>query len=220
MLVKEINSHTDWITKQRECISSICKKDWKYVDIGACRGEVLGALIESMDEGWVFEPDPNNYRSLKDGIDNLNLPDSKKITLENLAVSNKESESKFYPNGSHMGSLSSVSLDGKTEYTNYIYVKTVSLDNYFQDKKLDFIKMDVEGHEWEIFEGAENLLSQDIIWQVEFHETPTSDWNNINKIYDLGYRLFDLDFNLLPKSSSRIYNGFLSKFNINDLIKK
>ena len=37
----------------------------------------------------------------------------------------------------------------------------VRLDDFFKDKKVDFIRMDVEGYEGEILKGAENILNSD-----------------------------------------------------------
>ena len=91
-----------------------------------------------------------------------------------------------------------------------ININTVNLDSYFKNKQIDFIKVDAEGAEWDIFKGSINLLKErDILWQVEFHWD--EDWHERTMLYDLGYAIYDLNLNKLDKDAPRPYQAFVCR---------
>jgi hypothetical protein len=99
-----------------------------------------------------------------------------------------------------------------TNSPSYFAVPTpcVSLDEYFKDKKIDFIKIDVEGGEWDVLHGAKKLMKdKNIIFQVEFHEP--DDWHQRQFIYDNGYEIYSLDLEKYERDCSRPYQAFLIK---------
>tara|TARA_R110000823_G_scaffold308873_1_gene432719 strand:+ start:1464 stop:2072 length:609 start_codon:yes stop_codon:yes gene_type:complete len=195
--------HVDWIVKQRESIAKLVKPDWHYVDIGACRGEILITLGSLMEQGYAFEANPSNYASLAQYFAGHN------VVISPQAISNREGEITFYYGKSaEEGSLLGHDMDF-TPMTLSSTVPCTTLDAYFKGKRVDFIKLDVEGSEWDVFEGARELLKQDILWQVEFHLD--EDWHKRTILFENGYNIFDLDFNKLDKDSPRPYLAFLSK---------
>ena len=208
-------SHEDWIAKQHHSIWRIADPAWVYADIGACRGELLSSFIRCMHKGHAFEPDPTNHQLLASTLPNLHLS-AGALTLNNLAVSNFIGSASFYFNGTHEGNLSGKDVRGE-EHTDSCEVNCTTLDEYFKEREVHYIKIDTEGTEWDVFEGAKNLLERDILWQVEFHND--EDWHNIEKIYNYGYDLYNLDYNKLSKDSGRPYQAYLSKINLKKLIK-
>ena len=57
--------------------------------------------------------------------------------------------------GSH---LSAFNLNQDAGFYDTYSIETITLDNYFQNQKIDFLKIDAEGSEQAILEGAKNLI--------------------------------------------------------------
>ena len=61
-------------------------------------------------------------------------------------------------------------------------VKTITLDHFFEKKrlKIDLLKIDTEGHEYQVLQGAKKLLKKNVRFiLIEFHLSKI--YNNYNK---------------------------------------
>lgn len=140
-----------------------------FIDVGAYTGQVSKAIRHMFPHAtiYAFEPVVDNYNAIKKCIAPNNF------FLENTAISNNVGKSKFFINNS---SPASSLLHINPKYRNIypslshedkIEVKTTTLDSYFKSKKLKhliFLKIDVQGAEQLILQGAvETLGSVDII---------------------------------------------------------
>ena len=192
-----------WQFKQIEALKKILTDDTIYIDIGACRGELLSFLSTNCKYGYAVEPEPNNFLFLQQYF---SRPD---IQLINKIVSDISGPVKFFTHQTHMGNILGHNMD-YIPFKDYVYIESITLDNFFKDKAIDFVKLDVEGAEWKVFEGAKNILEQrNIVWQVEFHLD--EDWHLRNILYDYGYNIYSLDLKKLSKDSPRPYQGIVSK---------
>ena len=198
----------NWIDTQAEHLSDLIQPEWHYADIGACVGDMTDFLWPRMKMGHIFEPSPINCNLLSQKYSFLN---EDRLIINQAAVSSSEGLVDFSINlndpyvGSINGTLpTSVREDyldpdrlvkmglpptsfGGAYYREKIEsVKTVTLDTYFKDKRIDFIKVDAEGAEWEIFRGAKEIMSsRSIIFQVEFH------WEDHRAILeDVNYNIY------------------------------
>jgi hypothetical protein len=86
----------------------------------------------------------------------------KKATLRNDALSNKSGMTKFY--NSTENADSSLEYSGDKSYTE---VKTIKLDE-LELTNIRLLKMDAEGHELEVLQGALKTLSQINYISVDF----------------------------------------------------
>lgn len=81
--------------------------------------------------------------------------------------------------------------DGNLHYTSLI-IDAIKLDEFCADNGIDFIdfmKIDAEGHELEIFKGATRMINENRIGMIQFEF-------NLHNIYS---RVFLRDFyNILP----------------------
>lgn len=135
-------------------------------DVGANVGNYTKDLLEYFPNGEIhsFEPIPNTFNKLK----SIEL---KKGKLNPLGLGNKSEKIKmfYYPDAPTFSSQSEVT---NQNYKNEeIEVEFISLDEYcFENKinKIDFIKIDVEGFEMNVFEGAKNYLQQNKIHIIQF----------------------------------------------------
>jgi FkbM family methyltransferase len=199
----------EWVIRQIQGISRVIQPDWHYADIGACRGELLHYFQQVMSYGYAFEPDNENHdylRSVIRATDGWSFP---RVELIKSAVSDVDGTVKFYNAASHLGSLLNHDMS-YNPYTSYVEVPCLKLDSFFADKQVDFIKVDIEGAEWTLFEGARKLLKErNIVWQVEFHLD--EDWHKRSILAEYGYSIYDLQLNKLSDDAVRPYQAILLK---------
>lgn len=114
------------------------------------------------DAGQVIavEPNPETYRNLCDRV-NANV-NSHRITPMNLAVGAVDSRISFFAN-TRRPALSSaiIAQAGPRDHLEEIEVSCRSVDDVFSDiPRLDFVKIDVEGFEFEVFKGARETIEK------------------------------------------------------------
>lgn len=102
---------------------------------------------------------------------------TERVQLHSLAVSDKTGETTFHVRGRHLGnsSLGKASqdhLDDLYDSLQSIVVPTVALDTFLKgnDRKIDLMKIDVEGAEPLVFRGMEQILreNEDIMIIMEY----------------------------------------------------
>lgn len=147
------------------------KPGFVMLDIGAHHGVyTLTVAYELKTRKWKglvhsFEPNPFNFSLLTYNVKKNNL--SYYVTLHNLATSDKKSREKllFSPEENSDGQLESVQEIGGADFQNSIEkhdVEVVTLDSLLKDvKKVNLIKMDVQGAELLSLQGGEKLINRD-----------------------------------------------------------
>ena len=160
-----------------QIIPKFCKPGNVVMDIGANVGEwTLNMAKMVSDTGRVFsiEPNPSMAQALKKTVAINNLS---QVSIFQGAMSNQTGhldltipytqDGQALPFGSQMGNeYTPPSKDvavswGAMATTKTIKIQTTSIDSYISDKgipKLDFIKVDVEGHEKYVIEGGIQTL--------------------------------------------------------------
>jgi FkbM family methyltransferase len=123
------------------------------IDVGSHIGLYTVAFAKRVGpQGRIiaFEPDPENFEMLRRQI-SLNQLDVR-VEACPMAVADCDGVTQFAVG---RGVQSSIAADGN-EGTS---VKVCRLDSVFRESKVDLIKIDVEGFEEKVIEGAETLLS-------------------------------------------------------------
>lgn len=108
-----------------------------------------------------FEADPQTFEVLQKNVSNLQLEN---VEILNRAVWNEEKELVFYSGNSMSGSLF---IDAENKGTP-VYVKTAKLKNYL-NQPVDFLKLDIEGAEFEVLNDIRNDLGQVERIFLEYH---------------------------------------------------
>jgi FkbM family methyltransferase len=126
------------------------------VDIGANIGFstiLLSNLVGNKGKVYSFEPDKTNFHFLK-----RNTKNRKNVSLQNLAVGNKDGSTNLY-----LSKNFNVNHRCYDAGENNIVkkVKCVTLDKFFGTKKrIDLIKIDIEGFDYYATLGARNLIKK------------------------------------------------------------
>jgi FkbM family methyltransferase len=162
-----LQSYIQFSGKERittELFRQSIKQGDVVVDLGANIGYfalLASRLIGNEGKVYSFEPEPNNYNLM---VKNIELNDYKNIVSEQMAVSNINGISKFYIANAEVGAHTlrehhANSYFMSNEGGDYINTPTITLDEYFRNKKLpDFIKMDIEGAEMLALMGMDKII--------------------------------------------------------------
>jgi FkbM family methyltransferase len=158
--------HGEWEPEETELVKKLVKPGDTFVDVGANLGyySLLAARVGA-SHVYAFEAQPSTYELLgKNVIINWM---TKFITYEHLAVYSHTTDLEFfvrnhYPGNSSLGFTAPDQLEKWFDTATAVKVHAVSLDDYFADKpgKIDLIKVDVEGAEPAVFEGARRTLAK------------------------------------------------------------
>jgi FkbM family methyltransferase len=132
-----------------------------FVDVGANIG---GYTIRAAKycKVYALEPLPRNYKILKinEKLNNV------KINSFNIAAGNKNGKVKLYYTQGNWGSPSV-----KHEQNYFIEVEMKPLDEIINEESIDLIKIDVEGAEDLVLEGARNCLKRTKMVIIERSES-------------------------------------------------
>ena len=152
------------------CLSLLKIKPKIFVDIGANKGKYTKLIIDKFHdiECYIFEPSSFNDKILKNMFAN-----NKNVTINNFALSSKASKTKLYSNeeGSGWASLTKRRLDHfGTKFDIEEEIESKRFDEYWSknNKILDYVKIDVEGHEMEVLNGFGDLIFNTRLIQFEF----------------------------------------------------
>tara|TARA_B100001057_G_scaffold347175_1_gene348464 strand:- start:3049 stop:3744 length:696 start_codon:yes stop_codon:yes gene_type:complete len=188
-------------------ISKFCNfyKIKTLVDVGSHKGEFISNFIShlSIKKVYAFEPQLDVFKLLKKKFLKNN-----KIILNNYAISNKTNFKKLKIN--RLSSTSSFSrLNKKSKFfkfknflipenNEFSLVKTKTIDKIFKKISLknSLIKIDVEGHEWEVLQGAKKSLKNFSLIIIEKQIFNLYKGNNFKKIHSF---LIKNNFILLKK---------------------
>lgn len=143
-------------------------------DIGAHYGEYTLEIMKYLSDSYIhcFEPASKSFIILT-----RNLSEFKNVKINKLAVSDKSEVRILWgpANDSVLCSLYKIdhhpNSKSKDDYSEVEHVRTITLDEYCADNeinRIDFLKIDVEGNELKVLEGARTLLKERRIQNIQF----------------------------------------------------
>lgn len=196
------------ISPRLRCMGDTCEPEvWRslmgevkvgdvFVDVGAYHGLysiAVGKRVGRSGRVYSFEPDPEPFEMLQENVNLNGLQDI--VTVEKKAVATACGVM-FFDSGLH--SASHLNLAG----TSGIQVPVVALQDYLQDRRMDLLKIDVEGFEQAVLAGTVQLLN-DIRRRpraiyIEMHpfawqQSGTTSSGVLSLLDAAGYGLFSLD---------------------------
>jgi FkbM family methyltransferase len=159
-LSKHLMIHREREVAETETVKRIVKPGMCILEIGANVGYytiLMGKLVGKGGKIYAYEPYPSSVDILTRNVKLNNLTDI--VQVHNLAVSNENAIQKLYlGRASNVHSLINYKTDDND--ADYIEIKTRDIREIMvsASRKFDLIRMDIEGHERELF----NRLSNDI----------------------------------------------------------
>lgn len=115
-----------------------------------------------------FEPDPLVFPYLEDNVHRNQLGN---VQLIQAALASRDGNVSFYSDGKVGSFLARCSDQDLPEGWQRFDVPCVRLRDYLVEP-VDFLKMDIEGAEWEVLEDSEDRLRQVSEIVIEYHRLP------------------------------------------------
>ncbi len=217
-LIKQVFYTDSELTKDIEYI--LKKLNFKkpiFCDVGAYRGKWISNYLRKFPNliAYLIEPHEKSYLYLKEKFKNNENIKLFKIGLSNSTEIKKVNiNAKSYTN-SFLEFDKDASKSWKYEKFENLYkeeVKIEKLTNFVKENnisKINVLKLDVQGYEYKVLKGAENLLKDNLIDIIllEVITIPTyKNQSKINQIFNIFdsykyslYGIYDIEKN--PKRS-------------------
>jgi len=154
-----------------ELMKRTLRKGMTVVDIGANIGYYAlleASLVSPGGKVYAFEPFPDTFELMRRSV-RANHYESV-VETYNMAMSNTTGKAKLYlaaASNQHImldpGKYSEAAEKAHRKHGEweYIEVETTTLDDFLRDKgPVDLVRMDVEGFEWQIIDGAMETLTK------------------------------------------------------------
>ena len=185
-------------------------------DVGANAGlySLLAAAANPQASIHAFEPTKEIVEQL---LDNIRLNGIRNVNVNAVGVSRRNGSAILREcrgtDGTNEGMNFVVNSETGTEEGD-VAIPLVSLDDYCREKhisRIDILKMDIEGGEYEALLGAENLLSSQSIgclfiefieWAAKRSNHSTADLKDI--LLKAGYRIYRLGAKCLTPVESEV----------------
>lgn len=183
---------------ETELFKKLVKPGMVVIDVGANIGYyslIAAKLVGRHGRVYAFEPELTNYDLLVKSVKS-NVYDN--VTAIQKAVSNKQGRVKLFVDkvSPVHPSLSEVNIDYKA---GFVEVETITLDSFFDDfvknSKVDLIKMDTQGAEGLVIEGAERILSTNNLtiimefWPYGLSNLGTDPSRLLHKLQSCGFKI-------------------------------
>ena len=116
-----------------------------------------------------FEPDPTIFSYLQENISNNKLSNIKLV--QSALARHSGSIRTFYSDGKYSGALTEYAHDDITEGWQKYEVPCVRLRDYLAEP-VDFLKMNIEGAEFDVLDDSKDKLRQVREMIIEYHHLP------------------------------------------------
>ncbi len=140
-------------------VYDLCDRSLISIDVGAANGLYLAHLYPVSKKCYAFEPREEALKNLKRIFSGITAS----IQFENVALSNfsGSAELKILKSNDQLSTIEEGNLIERFGEVDLVKVPVKRLDDYDFEDSVAFIKIDVEGHEISVLEGAVNLLERD-----------------------------------------------------------
>ncbi|MBO1053608.1 FkbM family methyltransferase [Dolichospermum sp. UHCC 0352] len=198
-----------WITSM---IRYLVRPGEIVCDIGANIGDTAFQILPYLGSSghiYCFEPVPILQVCL---TENLKANNVSCITLVPKALSNSSGQLMMTVQGTHFGGAYIIKDDNNHNSINEkIEIEVTTFDLWLKDNSISQVavcKVDVEGHELEVFEGMKNSLDAGRVGSIVFerhHDCNSSD-PVVKLLYDHHYRIFRIYKSFLKIEALELFN--------------
>ncbi|MBV8552000.1 MAG: FkbM family methyltransferase [Acidobacteriaceae bacterium] len=141
------------------------------VDIGANQGLyalLFSQLVGASGHVLAFEPEPDMFAAL---VHNCALNSAKNIECIELALGASAGIATLARSLVHAGDNRLATVHGR-KIIRSVNIQVAPLDEVIGERTVDFIKIDVQGWEWEVFRGMQRTLERNRDIQIYFEFWP------------------------------------------------
>lgn len=162
----QIRSHDEWDERQYFEFPKLYRRGTAFID-GGCADCATSRRFAQWCEGAyssiiAFEPDPDLYAECCKNMQDVPLPN---FHLINAGLSSQKGMAVFDAKNEHSGHIIFADSDANKANADIvedtISIRTVALDDIVGDQTVGFIKMDIEGAEFNALHGAKNTIVRD-----------------------------------------------------------
>jgi len=189
-------AYGSWEPELIQLVSKTVKSGFTVVDIGAHIGYyslLFSRLVGPTGHVIAFEPVPNNFEFLRE---NLKLNNCINIEPVNRAVLDRHQQIriKIPENDPLPVGVSFANPDNKGD----VIVEAISLDDFVlgRTNRVDFLKVDAEGAEEKVLDGARSLIERDhpfMMMEVHHFDGRLENSTVPARLVNMGYRLEPID---------------------------
>jgi FkbM family methyltransferase len=204
-----LNWENDRISGERHLITTILPKVIEsdpplFFDVGANIGDYSSALLSRFPKAFIhaFEPHPRNYMRLTERMPSGN------VTAHNIAIGERLGKSILYDRADCDGSIHASLHEAVISeiHRSELVIREIELEtlDHFAEKEgisyIDFMKIDTEGNELAVLQGALKLIQQGKIGCIHFE---FNEMNIVSRVFFRDFRKILKNyefFRLLPSS--------------------
>lgn len=183
----------DWFEDEIRFVRRWLRPGMRAVDVGASFGMYTLAMARAVGSSgrvWAFEPTPGTADHLQRSLE---LNDCGHVELHRAAVSDRDQVLTLAAGAS--SELNAIVAAGASS-GNLIQVQAVTLDRIAASRGwagIDFVKLDVEQHEFEAIRGAGAFLAADSpLIMFEVNPQQGTDFRVLELLAEMGYGFFRL----------------------------
>ena len=170
------------------------------LDVGAHKGESIISFSKNLNikKIYSFEASQISFKILSKKIKDIKFKfPEMKIIIENIALGSSDKKIKIkHFNESSSSTINKINIDSNyfkkkkkflygsevSKYYKEFKIKQITLDNYLKLKginKVDFIKIDTEGYEFEILNGLKKNIKhvKVILFEHHYHDMIRKNYN-------------------------------------------
>lgn len=209
-----------WWTKDYERDFVKVEKDDIVVDVGANLG-VFTAYAQTSYPKHIYclEPMPETFEYLSDNLKTFN-----NITLINKAINSDGKDEVFINSTNNLINASKkvadnfgnyMAINNERENWNEVTVSAITINDFIKEydiPKIDFLKVDCEGGEWDMFKTIDKDYLRNNITKIalEYHSEKIFKYIN-NTLKEQGF--------IIEHTSGRKTDGMILAYNPNLIIK-
>jgi FkbM family methyltransferase len=187
---RSIEKYGEFSESESELFRQICRPGDVVIDIGANIGAhtlPMSAFVGNTGQVYAFEPQPVIFQTL---CANMALNSITNVHCHCLALADKKGDV-FIPDIDYStpGNYGGVSVG---QFPQGHVIQKIPLDDFLFGKidKLNFIKIDVEGMEEQVIEGAKKLITQHQPFLYVENDRIEKSRNLIELLWSLNYKLY------------------------------
>lgn len=149
-----------WEPQTADFLRQLISSNMTVVDVGANVGVTSLLFSQLARQVYSFEPSPSTFQFLRENIDKAGVKNVEALNL-GLGPGGGEHETTltFSPNF-RAGAFVSDKIQPGAGHRSET-VKILTGDEFFENRQVDFMKIDVEGFELEVLRGLDSTLKRD-----------------------------------------------------------